>query len=178
MITVFDIMSVVFTLAFMLAIGGSISESYGIGWGIAAAVVVAVIGIRLWKLRMKLMVNKARKQLAELTVDDLRQHLYSRPFSCPNGWTPNFLLMELKARGEDITEHIDLILNMMEDESSFLRAMRRGALYSAYPFLAYKIKGYRPEKPIEQCREKVTELRKIWQIAKNEGHEEKEERKS
>ena len=172
MVTLFDLMSFVFTLAGMLAIGGYIGKSYGIVWGIAAAVVVGFIGRWFWKLRMKLMVKKSRKQLAKFTVNDLRQHLYSQTFSCPNGWTPNFLLMELKARGEDITEHVDLILNMMEDESLLRRVFGYGALQSAYPFLANKTREYHPKNSIEHCREKVTDLRKICQIANNEGHEE------
>jgi hypothetical protein len=165
-------MSFVFFLSLILATFCTVSEYYGNIIGVASGVLVTLPAyfLLLWfrKLRMKLMIKKARKKMEKFSTDDLKQHLYSQPFSCPDGLTPNYLIMELISRGEDATEYIDLVLDMLEDDSLLRRIFGYGAFRSAYPYLVNIIIGYNPQKPVEHCREKVAEIRKKCQAALNE----------
>jgi hypothetical protein len=159
MITLYDLIAIILTLAGIMC-GVGIIKDFGVWWGIVAVIAGGLIGRWLGILPKRLMIRNARRQLAKLTVDELRQQLYKPLYSDPKCWTPNFLLLELRARGEDIMQHIDLVLNMMEDESNLRRTFGYAALLSAYPHFANMIRGYNPSWKVEDCKKKITELRK------------------
>ncbi len=158
MITLYDLITIMLTIT-GVAIGVGVGKDYGIGLGIVGAIVGGLIGRWLGRIPTRIMIRNARKKMAHLTVDELRQQLYKPMFS--GGYTPNFLLLELRARGEDIAEHINLVLNMLEDESSIKRQIWFAALLSAYPYLVNKMRGYNPSWPVDKCEQWVSETRKL-----------------
>lgn len=158
MITFYDLIAIILPLVGIM-FGVMFIKDFGIWWGIIIMIAGGLIGRWLGRLPTRLLIRNERRKMAHLTVDELRQHLYKPLFS--GGYTSNFLLLELRARGEDITEHIDLILNMLKDKSNLCRTLGYTALLSAYPHLANKMSGYNPSMPVEDCKTKVTELRKI-----------------
>lgn len=158
MITLYDLLAMLCIVAGAL-LGMGFGRTYGPFGGILGAVVGLFLGGWFGRIPKWLTVRRARKRLAKFTVEELRQQLYAPVFS-PNRWPPNYLLLELRARGEDLNKHIELVLSMLEAEQPWLRAFGYGALLSAYPHLAPGLKGYRPSGPVEDCREKVQRLRK------------------
>src|SRR5512133_650254 len=158
MITLYDLLAVICTIAgALLAMG--FGRTYGVGWGIVGAVAGGLLGAWIGRIPKRLTMRRARQRLARFTIEELRQQLYTPAFS-PNRWPPNFLLLELRARGEDLNKHVELVLGMLEAEQPWQRAFGYGALLSAYPQLARGLKGYRPSGSVDECREKVRELRK------------------
>jgi hypothetical protein len=107
------------------------------------------------------MVEKSRKKLANYTTEEIKQFLCNKPYTSPNKVTPNFLLIELKLRGEDITEFIDVVLYMLESKSNLFRVFGFGALRSVFPDIAVMIKSYHPEHSYESCKEEISKLRVI-----------------
>jgi hypothetical protein len=158
MITLYDLITIISTLVGIM-IGMIIGKEYGIGLGIAGAIAGGYIGWRLGILPTRLMIRKQRRNLAKLTVDELHQQLHKPLLS--DGHTPNFLLLELRARGEDISKHVDMVLNLMEAESFLRRSVGFAALLSAYPQLARRMRPYNPNWSVERCRQCVAELRKM-----------------
>jgi hypothetical protein len=158
MVTLYDLLAIVCTVAgALLAMG--FGKTYGIGWGIVGAVAGGIVGGWIGRIPRRLTMRRARKRLARFTIEELRQQLYSPTFSS-HRWPPNYLLLELRARGEDLNKHIELVLSMLEADPPWQRAFGYGALLSAYPHLAQGLKGYRPSASVEDCRTKVAELRK------------------
>jgi len=157
MITFYDLLAITGAVVGAL-LGMGLARAYGFP-SVLGAVAGALIGGGLGRIPKWLTVRRARRRLARFTVEELRQQLYTPAFS-PGRWPPNYLLLELRARGEDLNKHIELVLSMLEAEQPWQRAFGYGALLSAYPHLARGLKGYRPSAPVEDCRGKVAELRK------------------
>lgn len=158
MITLYDLLMIICTVAGILS-GMGVGAAYGTLWGVAGAVAGGIVGAGLGRIPRRLTMRRARRRLARFTVEELRQQLYSPAFS-PTRWPPNFLLLELRARGEDLNQHVELVLSMLEADQPGQRAFGYGALLSAYPHLARGLKGYRPSASVEDCRDKVANLRK------------------
>jgi len=157
MITFYDLLAILCTVAGAL-LGMGFARTYGFSI-ILGAVAGVIVGGGLGRIPKWLTARRARKRLAKFSIEELRQQLYAPAFS-PNRWPPNYLLLELKARGEDLNKHIELVLSMLEADAPWQRAFGYGALLSAYPHLVKDLKGYRPASPTEDCREKVAALRK------------------
>jgi hypothetical protein len=157
MITFYNLLAIIGAVAGAL-LGLGFTRAYAFP-NVLGAVAGALIGGGLGRIPKCLTLRRARKRLARFTVEELRQQLYTPAFS-PGRWPPNYLLLELRARGEDLNKHIELVLSMLEADQPWQRAFGYGALLSAYPHLARGLKGYRPSAPVEDCREKVADLRK------------------
>jgi hypothetical protein len=157
MITFYNLLAVIGSVTGAL-LGMGVARAYGLS-NVLGAVAGALIGGGLGRIPKFLTLRRARKRLARFTVDELRQQLCTPAFS-PGRWPPNFLLLELRARGEDLNKHIELVLSLLEAEQPWQRAFGYGALLGAYPHLARGLKGYRPSAPVEDCRRKVGELRR------------------
>lgn len=138
-------------------LGLGVARAYGFS-SVLGAVAGALAGGGLGGIPKRLTLRRARRRLARFSVEELRQQLYTPVFSA-NRWPPNYLLMELRARGEDLNKHIELVLSMLEADQPWQRAFGYGALLSAYPHLAKDLKGYRPSASVEDCRERVGGLR-------------------
>lgn len=163
MITLLDMLRIVATLG-LAATGFALVIGHGAGWALLAAVVGGYLGFRLGNLPIRYTIRRERKKLAALSVDDLRlelQNIQARPPGWKLRFTPNYLLMELRSRGKDVSCHTELVLNLLEAEGQFSRALGYGALLSAYPHLAKNLHGYSPTKPTEDCRDRMAKLRKM-----------------
>jgi hypothetical protein len=156
--TLYDLLTIIFTLAGVL-LGVGFGRTYGPFGGMVGAAVGGLVGGWLGRIPAWRRTRNTRKGLAQFSLEELRQQLY-RPALAPNRWPPNLLLMELQARGEDLNEHVELILSMLEADPPWQRAFGYGALLSAYPHLTHGLKGYRPSASVEDCRTKVAQLRK------------------
>jgi hypothetical protein len=99
-----------------------------------------------------LTIHLMRRQFARLSVSELRNQLTT-------SFTPNHILLELKARGEDISQDVEPVLSLLEAEESFTRTRGWAALLSAFPKWADSIRGYNPMRPVSECHQKVAELR-------------------
>ncbi|MEN6335109.1 MAG: hypothetical protein ABFE01_12670 [Phycisphaerales bacterium] len=157
MITFYDLLAILGAVAGAL-LGMGFARTYGFST-ILGVVAGIIVGGWLGRIPKWMTVRRARKRLARFTIEELRQQLYTPAFS-PNRWPPNHLLLELKARGEDLSRHIELVLSMLEADAPWQRAFGYGALLSVYPHLAKDLKGYRPSASVEDCRERVGGLRK------------------
>jgi hypothetical protein len=157
MITLYDLLMIICTVAGAL-LGVGFARAYGYP-SVLGAVAGIIVGGWLGRIPKWLTVRRARKRLARFTVEELRRQLYTPEFSA-NRWPPNYLLMELRARGEDLNKDIELVLSLLEAELPWQRAFGYGALLSAYRHLAPGLKGYRPSASVEDCRERVAALRK------------------
>jgi len=157
MITFYDLLAIIGSVVGAL-LGMGVARAYGFS-SVLGVVAGAVVGGGLGGIPKRLTLRRARRRLARFSVEELRRQLYTPAFSA-NRWPPNYLLMELRSRGEDLSKHIELVLSMLEADQPWQRAFGYGALLSAYPHLAKDLKGYRPSASVENCRERVGELRR------------------
>ncbi|HTS18772.1 MAG TPA: hypothetical protein VMP11_14455 [Verrucomicrobiae bacterium] len=153
MITLVDLIQLIF--AFLgLGFGMIAGQKGGVLGAITGAIVGFVIGVYLGSLPKRATIRRERRKFSQLTVGQLREGLYDS--KC---MTPNYFLMELKSRGENVQEHFALVVRMMESDSFLRRQFGYAALLSAFPDQARKLRHYRPAESPEVCREKVSVLR-------------------
>lgn len=162
------------TLADMLPIlgmvvGASVGVALGLGdnpaWIFLGAPAGGVAGYYLGCIPRRLSIRHERAKLAALSVGDLKAELHNLSEGRFGRFTPNYLLMELIARGQQVSEHVGLVLNLLESEGQFSRMLGFGALLSAYPDLARQLHKYNPGQSTGECKMKVAELRQIIQSA-------------
>jgi len=160
-----DLISFVCTLA-GIALGFAPAVEYGLGFGLIGAVVGGLIGNQIGCIPHIVQIRKARRKMATLTVEQLRNQLHQWAYArLPSeGQTPNFLLAGIRARGEDISQYLGWVLDMLESESVLRRACGRGALWTGWPHLGEYLKGYSPERSVEECRRIVANLRQAAEI--------------
>lgn len=164
MITFYDLLAIICAVAGAL-LGVGFARAYGYP-SVLGGVAGIIVGGWLGRVPKRLTARRARRRLARFSVEELRRQLYTPEFSS-NRWPPNYLLMELRARGEDLNKHIELVLSLLEADEPWRRAFGYGALLSAYRHLAPGLKGYRPSAPVEDCREKVAALRKQVRLSRS-----------
>jgi hypothetical protein len=151
MFTLFDLFQVLGPI-FGFIIGGAFGAEYGVPLGIAGALCGGYLALHLGRLPTKLMVRSARKDFAPFLVSDLEAKLDG---GC---WAPNLILMELKARGEDVTKHLPFVLSLLQDEEFFRRTRGYAASLSAFPNDARELADYNPTKSVEDCRNALSAL--------------------
>jgi len=139
------------------AIGIGFGKDYlGLFGAIAGAmlglILFAYLGSMLDQLILRISLRKMRKHFAPLSVSELRSQIST-------SFTPNYILFELKARGEDISKDIEPVLRLLEADESFRRCRGYAALLSAFPQMAASTRRYNPMRPVSACHEKVAELR-------------------
>ncbi|MHC4745355.1 MAG: hypothetical protein ACYS8Z_25870 [Planctomycetota bacterium] len=164
------------------AAGTIIGTVAGVLIGAAAGMLPAYIFCD--KIPTIVAIRRARKRMAHLTVDQLVDRLHNHPYfdpkqnidelwlgesaNHPGGWPPwsrgpNPLFMELRLRGEDMGEHISLVLGLLKHESVLGRDAGFQALRAGYPRLVKYIRGYDSSQSVDLCREKVARLREAIQ---------------
>lgn len=146
MFTLFDLIRLMSPLIGAI-IGGSVGGEFGIAYGILGALLGGFIGLRLGALPTKLMIRSARNDFAPLSIPDLEDKLVD------TGWTPNLILMELKARGENVDKHLPFVLSLLKHNDLHCRTKGYAALLSAFPDIAKRLKGYNPTNSAEACRQ-------------------------
>lgn len=159
MFTLFDLFRLL-ALLLGVVVGGALGAEHGIGFAIAGGVIGCLVGAQVGALPTRLMIRIARRKFAALTVADLESQLVE------TGWTPNLILMELRARGEDVSKHLPFVLQLLGHEDLPCRTKGFAALLTAFPDVAKQAPGYNPTAPVDQCR---AALAPIEQAAGAEG---------
>lgn len=154
MFTIFDMIAVLMPLTAAL-LGARVGSEWGWTQAIGGGVAGLLVGYVLGQLPIRWVVWRVRKQLAPFTTEQLRAALTD-----PKCFTPNFLLMELRLRGEDISQHVGLVLHLMADDAYVRRTRGYAAWLSAYPQWAKRLAGYNPGHSVAECRAKVEALRR------------------
>jgi hypothetical protein len=113
-----------------------------------------VTGFVLARLPERMVLKSLARKLAPMSAKELRAHLRSR--EC---LTTNIVFLELRRRGEDIHQELPIVLDMLVSDSSGRRGAGWAALSSAFPDLARKVRGYRPNESVAECRKKTEVLR-------------------
>jgi hypothetical protein len=153
MFTIFDLIRCLSPL-FGLLLGGGFGSELGIGGAIAGGLLGGAVGLFVGRLPILFLCRGMRRKLASFSAEELRAKLHD-----PGCWTPNFLLLELKARGQDIGEELPFVLSLMESEHGPHRTRGYAALLSAFPDVAKALKGYNPTQSTEKCRGKIAEFK-------------------
>jgi hypothetical protein len=159
MVTLSDLLLKIMLPISGLAAGASTGQSY-LHWpgaivGAVMGFILAVyLGLLLDRIYVRLIARSFQCQWASFSTSELRKQLATT-------LTPNFLLLELKRRGEDIDKDIIPILAMLESEVPFRRTLGWAALLSAFPYLVKLLGGYKPTHSVSECHEKVASLRRF-----------------
>jgi len=159
MITLSDlILKVMLPLAGLLA-GALTGQSYlnwpgATGGGFIGLILVIYLGRYLDYIYTLRVARSFQREWASLSTSELRSQLTTT-------LTPNYLLLELKRRGEDIERDIIPILAMLESEAPIRRTLGWAALLSAFPYLVNLLGGYNPTHSVSECHEKVANLRRF-----------------
>lgn len=158
MITFLNLLRILIPVA-----GGCLGASVGYaargpaGWAVGALIGFVLLNafaarIQGWFLRRE--IRAMRRKLAPLSAEELRGNLAT-------SLTPNYFLLELKARGEDISGELETVLQMLEADASHRRIVGWAALRSAFPQIALLLTAYFPTRSAPTCREQVAELRSL-----------------
>jgi hypothetical protein len=131
------------------------AKLFGIVGGIAGAVLGGGLGFVLGCFPYAFAMISTSNDVERKSVEELHASLRGVGPMCPN-----FVLLELQARGEDIEQHLPFILAMMEAPDSAYRQRGAAAFYSAFPELAKNLNDYRIYGSAEARHEAVEKLRK------------------
>ncbi len=158
MITLLDLLQIILTIGGTVAGAASGHDAFGIVGAIGGAVLGGYIGayVGSWPLRFRLL--RMRKQLAPLSVKELEEYLSICHLSLPS---PNYVLLELQLRGEDIQKHLPRVLEMLCSDSIIERQLGYAALLSVFPEMDRKLGWYNPSASVEKCREKVERVKQL-----------------
>ncbi|MGF1655651.1 MAG: hypothetical protein ACFCU3_01595 [Verrucomicrobiales bacterium] len=148
MFTLFDLIQLVSPIVGAI-IGGAVGGVHGIATGIAGALVGGFIGLKLGAIPTITMIRSVRKGFAGLTNPELESRLVDSEM------IPNLILLELQARGEDVSKHLPLVLFLLNHDDLHRRSKGYAALRSAFPEIATNLKGYNPTDSAEACRQAV-----------------------
>lgn len=74
---------------------------------------------------------------------------------------PNFILVELKRRGEDVLVELPFVWKMLTSENALKRTEGWAAFISAYPELLEKVPRYNPTDSTEVCRTNSMSLEEL-----------------
>jgi hypothetical protein len=155
MFTFFDLLKlvgVIVGISFGVA-GGT--RVFGVVGGVTGALVGGYLGFVLGRIPENKVMRAVVRQLRRKSVAELRAYLHSP--KCP---TPNFVLLELRHRGEDTLQELPVVLDLLVSEDEGRRGFGWAALASAFPELAEKLRDYRIGDSIDECKRKVEILRR------------------
>jgi hypothetical protein len=128
---------------------------FGTIGGIAGALLGGFLGFVIGCFPFVFAMISTSTDVERKSVEELHASLRGEGPMCPN-----FVLLELQARGENIEQHLPFILAMMEAPDVAYRQRGLAALYSAFPDLAKELHDYRLHGPAEDRHEAVEKLRK------------------
>ena len=107
---------------------------------------------------------KPDPKLAKYSNDQLREMYYGHKFWLPDGFGPGIVIWELKVRGEDISEFMPQLLDMMLSTNPAYNELAIGAFRECYPEYYEEVKDISFRGEPERWREKVAELRERIQV--------------
>jgi len=155
MINFFSLITLILTIG-GLTLGASLGKEYELLGTIVGSLSGGVIGYCIGRLPDILMNKRERQKLTGFTSEELREQLHNLNFKHT---TPNYLLVELRSRGEDISSELPLVLDLMRSESMLYRSFGYGAFLSGFPELYKLSKGYNPNRSHEHCIQKVEKIK-------------------
>ena len=132
-------------------------------WGVIAAAGIAgwFICVFLLNCIKKLINARTRKKLKALSLDELDKRL--KDSKCVE---LNFVLLEIKERGENITQYWPYLLDLLEHDQCPRRFFASKAVYAAFPdeFKRLCSQKYTPYETVDKCRMKLESLKKELDI--------------
>jgi hypothetical protein len=151
-------------LFYLLMIGGGITGAalgaelgaklFGAFGGIAGALAGGILGYLIGSIPYVFANISISKDVGRKSVDELHASLRGAVPMCPN-----FVLLELQARGEKIQQHLPFVLDLMEASDIALRQRGLAALHSAFPELAKQLGAYRLHASADARHEAVARMR-------------------
>jgi hypothetical protein len=152
--TLFDVLPS-FGAATAAALGAALgARLIGIGGAAMGAAVGCMLGMIVGSMPYLLSLRLLRRSYNKKSVADLRADLRR-----PDCFNANTILLELKARGEDIRTDLPIVLDLLTADDAMMRPIGWAALTTAYPELAATIPNYRIFDTPENCRKIVAVLR-------------------
>jgi hypothetical protein len=133
---------------------GIVGRHFGVAWAVPAGIIGLVVGMIVGAIPAIVVARMIVTELEALSNDELRGRLRERP---PRA--PNFVLHELRSRGEDIRVELPRVLEMMTADIEEERRAGWAALNSVFPEEAQKLPAYRANCTPDVCREVVSVLR-------------------
>jgi hypothetical protein len=131
------------------------AKLFGTIGGIAGALLGGFLGFLIGCFPYVFAMISISSEVERKSVEELHASLRGVGPMCPN-----FVLLELKARGEDVDQHLPFILAMMEAPDVVYRQRGLAALHSAFPDRAKQLEEYRLHGSAEARHQAVERLRK------------------
>jgi hypothetical protein len=154
--TIFHILSLLLALAGAFLISFAGSWAFGVIGGLLGFIVGAFVGCICGYVLVAAILHWSTRDVRSKTTEELRELILSG-----KTFTPNFVLLELASRGEDIEIYLPRILDMLVTENPDIRRLWWVALVSAFPEQADRLPDYRPAAPLETCRKVVGDIRPL-----------------
>jgi hypothetical protein len=166
MITLSDLMLGILLPITGLAMGLGFPAEFGLkGWIAYSAMIpcaaagwltFAYIAAFFDRLLRQQMIRRSRRELAPISTVELATQL-------PTTLTSNLVLLELATRGEDLSNYLVTMLSLLEHPGIYRRQIAWIAFQPAFPEWAVRMKGYRPQRPVADCHDRVAIVRKQLQ---------------
>lgn len=157
MVSLFDLLPF-YVGAACLGVAWTMRLFEGTVWRWPVTIAAGLAGWILCRLLLqgigKLLDHNCKKKLRSLTVGEITRRIGD--VATPE-W--NLALLELRARGEDLTEPRSRLIALLGDESGPSRLFAFRALYDVFPQDVETMNGYSPYEPAEKCRDKVVKLK-------------------
>ena len=158
MFTIFDLFRLVTSLSMTLA-GGVAGNHFGF-IGILFGVIIGFIaGCFIGSLPIFWATRAFHKRFSDKSSSFLRSVLHKAEPDVL--YPPNFILLELQRRGEDISSELPMVLDLLESEESARRCFGVAAITSAFPDIAKNISAYNSYGTTDECRKSIKLLRNI-----------------
>jgi hypothetical protein len=136
-----------------LGIAGG-AKLFGFGGGVVGALAGGYAGFIIGRLPELWVMRSLARRLISKPSGELRAYLRQ-----PDCLIPNIVLLELERRGEDISQELGVVLDLLVSEDATRRGHGWAALDSAFPEHARQIPDYRVGDTVEDCRRKTERLR-------------------
>ena len=156
MLSLFDLFAIFFTF-----LAGSFAwkytSVYGNWYGIVGVVIGGLLGWKIGWLPYYIVIWFMKRKMVNCSTEELKKLLFE--FKFPGTFSPNILLLELKARGEDMNKYLDFVLGKLEAGNASERTFWYAGITSAYPELVKHLDEYKPQGTKEKCQACVSKLR-------------------
>lgn len=147
--TIFHVL-VMCGLVFGALLGYRVGVHAGVVIGGITGVFGALLGVILARIPLLLTLRWIKRAFQSKSSKELRAMLGN-----PLALGPNAILLELRSRGEDISQDLPTVMQMLVSPSQLRRRQGWYALASAFPELARQSKDYRDGDTPQECAEKI-----------------------
>jgi len=127
----------------------------GLPGSVAGALAGGFLGWAIGRLPVGWAVHRLMRDLSAKSSEELLAYLHS-----PGCLTPNYILLILQERGEDVQQELPAVLEMLESADFSQRSRGWAALASAFPELAARLSDYSVSDSMAECQRKSLALRR------------------